>query len=226
MPSPGEADEILAEPSDVAGASGDAVVVSLARDDAAKREALEFSIRLMLTDRYGLDGRARAIELYGDVDRFEYLVARRGDRIVGDFRIEPDVDLGRYDNLFPTLVRHLQADRPSVADLGGHIDRPDRERLAVYEVLWPSLVRLARRRGIDLFYAQIRPFLLPRFQSLGFRAATAPFRVEGWSHDWRAITLRMDEAPARFGDPAFRRAWREEQGVDLDTAFFARTAAR
>ncbi|MFG0317647.1 MAG: hypothetical protein ACF8XB_10255 [Planctomycetota bacterium JB042] len=221
-----EPGEGLAEESGTVGASDDAVVASLARGAVAKREALEFSIRLMLTDRYGLDGRARAVDLYGDVDRFEYLVARQGGRIVGDFRVEPDVDLGRYDNLAPALVRHLETARPSVADLGGHIDRPDRERLAVYEVLWPELVRLARRRGIDLFYAQIRPFLLPRFQSLGFRACTAPFRVEGWTHHWRAISLRMDEAPARWGDPAFRRAWREEQGVDLDTSFFARTAGR
>lgn len=200
------------------------IVVALAPDDRSKEEALEFSVRLMLTDRYGVSSRDHALALYGDVRRFDYLVARQGDRVVGDFRIEPGVDLGRYVNLSAELVRYLRTATPSVADLGGHIDRPDRERLTIYEALWRELDRYARRRGVDLFYAQIRPFLLPRFHSLGFRACTTPFRVEEWRHEWQAITLRMDEAPTRWRDPAFRREWVETTGVDLDTSFFARTA--
>lgn len=106
------------------------------------------------------------IRTYGDVGRFEYVVAcDEHGRTVGDLRLQRDPDVARYSNLVGPL-REAVLTGARIADFGGHIDRPDGRKMEVYRPLWIYLVRVARELGIDVLYAQIRPFLERTFAAM------------------------------------------------------------
>ena len=198
--------------------------VSLCSTEAEKEEALEFGLRVKLSnEQYALKSEQAFRDEYHDApQRFEYIVARdeRTGELAGDFRLQFHFDpLAFADNLLPEFRAYCEGG-PHVVDIGGHIDRPANEKLEVFRGLWTHLTKLHCVTRFDSLYGQIRESYARRFVPLGHEVCTRPFPADAWEGEWLGVWVRFDGAPMKWRDEAFQRSWEKRTGHALNLDFW------
>ncbi|MCP3916575.1 MAG: hypothetical protein GY711_13545 [bacterium] len=191
---------------------------------ADKSEIRTFGFRSELAnDRYGIKSSELYAAEYANLDEFEYVVAtdRKTGRIVGDLRLRFHYDPLQFaQNLTPEFRAYCEAGH-HVVDIGGHIDRPPHEKLAVFQCMWTYLMRLRGLAGFDALYGQIRESYRSRFATIAHSVCTEPFTAPAWTGEWLGVWVDFQEVVLRWSEPEVQAAWKERTGIALDVDFFA-----
>lgn len=193
---------------------------TLAATVGERRRAHDFGLHIALTDpRYGAISEEWFRRHYPEPEKYEFVEALDGDRIVGSIRVILPYSLDPYTNLLPEFEAALR--QPNrVADVGIYIDHPPTKALPVLVDLWAYFIAFARHAAATLIYAQVRDEQAGEWELLGFERATELFHVPGWRGVWTGMWIDLERActhwdsrefaekqKARTGRPFYRGFW-------------------